>query len=198
MPEIMAAYKWRNNADLINAARVLGYLEWDSLVLDPTYGHGVFWQKWQPKNLYRHDIRPDKAPDGVQDVRNLKYPNEQFDAVVFDPPYKMNGTPSPDDERYGVDIPVRWQDRLGLMLDGARECLRVTREGGNLLIKCQDQVVSGKKVWQTIQLHNYLTPLGARLVDQLHIITDPRPQPSKNQIHSRSNYSTLMIFRREH
>jgi hypothetical protein len=66
-----------------------------------------------------------------------------------------------------------------------------------LLVKCQDQVVSGAKVWQTRLVADFVERhLGFVLDDMLHV-QGYRPQPQgRRQIHSRGDYSTLLIFAR--
>lgn len=65
-----------------------------------------------------------------------------------------------------------------------------------LLVKCQDQVVSGRVVWQTKQVAEALGDT-MRLVDELHL-PSYRPQPDGvKQVHARRNYSTLQIYKTE-
>ena len=117
----------------------LGYLRSDWFTLDPTYGLGNFWTLWKPNaDKFIYD---DKYTLDGRDFRNLPWGSGTFDAVVYDPPYKLNGTPSAEEIRYGVEVPTRWQDRIKLMTDGLVECVRVLKTKGFLLVKCMDQVV---------------------------------------------------------
>ena len=195
---IYAATYWPTNAHMIVDVARLGYLRSHWLTLDPTYGLGNFWTIWRPNNLVKTDLY---TADGVevapQDfTRMAGVPDNWFDAVVFDPPYKLNGTPSAADKAYGVNTPTRWQDRITLMQKGQKECARVLKPGGYLLTKCQDQVVSGKKVWQTDIMTAQAIQDGLVKVDRLDFLTNPRPQPHDRQVHARQNYSTLLIFRK--
>jgi hypothetical protein len=185
---VMAATAWPTNAHLIEDCARLGYLrkEWD--VLDPTYGKGTFWKRWCPLGLVGHDLKT----DGV-DFRDLPYPDRTFEAVTFDPPYKLNGTPSDPDERYGVDVPASIKGRHQLMLDGLDECARVLAGRGRLLVKCQDQVASGRVHWQTHMMTARAEAHGLRLVDAMLMLTTPRPQ--RSQVHARRNYSTMLVFK---
>ena len=191
MTDVKAATPWRTNADLIVSCRTLGYLRDDWVTLDPTYGRGTFWNLWRPKNLRWHDLKL----DGV-DFRQLPYPDHLFEAITFDPPYKLNGTPTAAvDERYGVDAYASREDRHDLIRAGMKECHRVLHPGGSLLVKCQDQVNGGRVRWQTIEFANYGVELGLELVDMLHMLGG-RPQPAgRRQEHARRNYSTMLVFR---
>jgi hypothetical protein len=190
---ILAATAWATNADLIVAARGLGYLRDDADLLDPTYGRGTFWKLWTPSHLVKHDLKL----DGV-DFRNLPYADGTFHQVVFDPPYKLNGTPTENvDERYGVNVVGTRAGRMQLCLDGIEECARVTALGGWLLVKCQDQVNGGQVRWQTRTFSDHAESFGFRLVDML-LKLGGRPQPDgRRQVHARRNYSTMLVLKRE-
>lgn len=186
LPEVKAFDTYTTNADLIEAAARLGYLRKEWSTLDPTWGEGVFWRKWRPDHLHGTDLVERKGRAAQEatgsfgprqaDVRRLPFGNESWDAVVFDGPYKFNGKPDAEtDERYGVHLPTRWQDRMDLLIDGTRECARVARI--MLLVKCQDQVVSGKRRWQTRVLTEAAEALGFGLVAEMHK-EGGRPQPT--------------------
>lgn len=181
--EVMAMARYRSNAGLIVAARTLGYLSDSMNILDPTFGKGTFWRDWYPEGLVASDLHPEKSPDigGGADFLEPPWPPGQFDAVVFDPPYKLNGTPTDEvDERYGVHLPARWQDRMALCEAGIVALAPMTRDW--FLIKCQDQVVSGAKRWQTRIFADLAEDQGFRLVDVLHMegyrVQPPRKCPA--------------------
>jgi hypothetical protein len=198
MTVIFSAQKYSDNSELISACFELGYLRDDWLTLDPTYGKGTFWKGRKPKLLLLTSDKYTTNPDNnAYDFCNLPFPDsEDWDAVVYDPPYKLNGTPDYPDDRYGVGVSTRWQDRIDLMKRGQKECARVLKPGGYLLTKCMDQVVSGKVVWQTDIMTAQAQHDGLVKVDQLLYLTNPRPQPHSRQVHSRRNYSSLLIFRK--
>ncbi len=191
MSDILSAKYWPTNADLIADVAKLGYLE--GTVLDATYGEGKFWTKFRPDYFFTNDLYKDAQLH--QDYTCLSLPDGYADSVVFDPDYKMTGTPStPDmDYRYGTDRPMRYQDRLANIEAGARECFRVCSK--YTLVKCMDQVVSGNVVWQTDLVTEAITDLGGRKVERFDMLTHPRKQPEgRRQVHARRNYSTLLIF----
>lgn len=196
---ILAAQRWKTNGELIADVARLGYIgKW---VRDVTYGEGTFWSEWRPPILIASDILSVGYVRGVlrwaADFTALPDPPDQFDTVVFDPPYKLNGTPSEPDVRYGVHKPATWQERHSLIRDGLIECVRVLKPGGTLLLKCQDQVCSGKVRWQTRIFANYAEGLGMELVDRFDMLGHHRPQPSgRRQIHAHGRPSTLLVFRK--
>lgn len=188
---VLAISDRKNNAELIADVAKLGYL--DGHVLDMTYGYGTFWKEWQPEEFTYHDAKL----DGV-DFRDLPYEDGTFDAVVFDGPYKLNGTPDPTvDERYGVDKKGSIESRHQLLMDGVEEGARVCKTKGYLLVKCQDQVASGRVWWQTDMLTTQARMVGCVKVDSI-LFPSYRKQPAgTRQVHFRRNYSTLLVFRKE-
>ena len=181
------------NAQLIADVARLGHLRPDWRTWDVTYGRGAFWKDWEPDALITTDVNGPFEEDRV-DFTALPAGDDSWDVVVLDPPYRLNGTPDLGefDERYGIEQYSDWRARMWLMEDGLRECLRVAKH--RVLFKCQDQVVSGKKVWQTIEFTKVAEEEGWRLVDQLHV-AGYRPQPSgRTQMHARQAFSTLLIF----
>ena len=192
---IYAAQHWPTNAHMIKDIARMGYLRSDTApVLDATYGEGVFWKLWQPLNFVTLDKHTPAMVKG--DFTNLPFRDNTFQAVVDDPPYKFNGTPSPFEKRYGVHLPTRWQDRLKLICHSVEECIRVVKPKGYLLVKCMDQVVSGKVVWQTDIITNIAMAEGMKKVDRCDFLVTPREQPHERQCHFRRNYSSLLIFRK--
>jgi hypothetical protein len=191
---VPAAFAWPTNGHLIADVAKL-YIDPDAVVLDPTYGRGTWWTRFRPAHLIAHDL----DLDGI-DFTALPEADASMDVVAFDPPYKLNGTPTPAvDARYGVAGSYkRWQDRHALIRAGMDEAARVLRPGGVLLLKCQDQVCSGRMRWQTDEFSAHGAVLGLRKVDRFSMLGTTRPQPMKGrtQQHSHGQPSTLLVFER--
>jgi len=191
---VLAIHKWKDNAELIADCAKLGYLE--GKVLDPTWGEGNFWTRYRPKILIGTDAVTPKSPIGYSvDFRHQPWADQEFDSVVFDPPYKLNGTPDPEwDEKYGVHIPTRWQDRMALIRDGAVECARIAKT--YLLVKVQDQVSSGKIRWQTDEVTNAVLPLGFEKHDRFDFLSYRAQPEGRSQKHAHRCSSQLLVFKR--
>lgn len=194
---MLAASSWPTNAHMIEDCARLGYLKYEDRVLDPTYGRGVWWQRWRPTVLVTHDIRQ----DGV-DFRDLPYEDDEFDAAVFDPPYvsvggrKTTGLPDMHD-RFGLgDAPGSPAGVQALINGGLVEVARVVKPRGLVLVKCQDYISSGKFWPGTHKTTAYALGLGLEIVDRLEHVAGVRPQPpGRRQVHARRNLSTLLVFR---
>jgi len=162
--------------------------------LDRTYRLGNWWNEYRPDELVAGDLF---KPAGIKlDFTCLPFADSTFGSVAYDPPYKLNGTPTDFvDSRYGVGTVVKWQDRMKLMRAGFIECARVVRRKGYLLARCQDQVAWNKIRWQTDMFSGAGYQLGLEKVDRFDFLYTPREQRLP-QRHARRNYSTLLIFQK--
>ena len=195
--EILAIHKWRTNGYLLWDCARLGLIKDTDVTLDCTYGYGEFWSVWSPRFLVATDLNPDKSPSvsGGMDCRYMPYDDRAFDAVVFDPPYKLNGTPDDDiDERYGVDTPTHWTERMQLIRDGARECARVCDRA--LFVKVQDQVVCSVIRWQTIAVAEEIVPQGFGLRARFDFLGRRAQPEGRTQRNPYSCSSQLLVFQR--
>lgn len=189
------------NAQLMLDCHRLGYIREEDAVLDPTYGLGRFWKDWKPPYLIGTDIDEKRTMPGLtpMDFTRLRCGDQAFDVVVFDPPYKLNGTPNKggpanSDDDYGVGESANWKARMSLCRRGLRECARVANR--MLLVKCQDQVCSGKIRWQTFEFTRVAEACGFELIDML-MVQGWRPQPAgRTQRHAARDYSTLLVLQR--
>ncbi len=191
--EVMAIRHTGNNSDLIADAFRLGYLNDDMAILDPTYGMGVFWKRHRPPKLIGTDLDPAKSPGGDVyvagcsfDFTKMPWDDWQFDAVVFDPDYKMQGTdsgagPASSNHRYGMSREYRpVEEQLGIIGKGLRECVRVTKPRGMVLVKYMSQVVSGSIVWQEFDIPFAMQEFGCELIDSFHL-EGYRKQPTHDR-----------------
>lgn len=195
--EVRAIGERYTNAELMADCAALGYL--NGHVYDATFGLGRFWTKFRPASLVTNDLDGSCASDFHYDFRNTQFTDDTWDTVVFDPPYKLNGTstgvgPSALDQDYGVGGKyTSVVDKMAWIVDGAVECARISSR--YLLVKCQDQVVSGNVVWQTHVIANLVEEMtDHKLVDMLHVQGYRKQPGGRRQLHARRDYSTLLVF----
>lgn len=200
---VLAATSWNTNADMIADAVVpLGYIKPTDRVIDVTYGGGKWWTKHQhPPELFIGCCEsPTAAMDAfltnpdtdlvtrriLPDYRHMPdtWANS-FDVVVFDPPYVAMGgratSTIPDFvDRYGLEnagtTPALLQadNMLGL-----RECTRVVRPGGLILVKCQNYISSSKLFPAVHMTWRHATEvLGLAVQDELTMVGHVRQQPT--------------------
>jgi hypothetical protein len=175
------------------------------VVVDPTYGRGTFW-KLIPKDAYRL-LATDLA--GGVDLRRLPYESGAVDLVVLDPPYRY----TPAKNRRHEDTPghgivdglynlqasklKNTQAVLGLYFDGMKEAARVLKDGGFLVIKCQDTIQDGKPIWCHCLLMSEAAGMGLACRDLLIVCTaSPTKTRWDRQRHLRKAHSYFLVFRK--
>lgn len=132
-------------------------------ILDSTCGGRTIWypgNKNHENALYidNRDLEPGfhgqdgrtyaVEPDEVQDFRDLPYPEESFNLIVFDPPHAMradgmNQLKGVVTKKYGALHAESWQADLKTGFD---ELWRVLRPGGTLVFKFADNAVDFSEV----------------------------------------------------
>lgn len=119
-------------------------------ILDPCCGSRMFWfDKQDPRAVFT-DKRSEKhvlcdgreliiEPDVVMDFTDLKFDDEQFHMVVFDPPHlRKAGKDSWMALKYGK-LDETWPS---MIRDGFAECFRVLKPNGTLIFKWnEDQIL---------------------------------------------------------
>lgn len=182
------------NARAIADAATLGFL--NGTVCDLTHNAGRFWQQFTPDRLVRCDIDPTMPVDVVCDCGATPFPDDTFDATVFDPPYKLNGTGGSCAEDAGYGVADGWDTRRDIFAAGITEAARITRRGGYVLVKCQDQIAGGWLVSQSAHVLDVGRAVGLREVGRLLVCGVTRGQPAgRPQRSPRNNVSTLHILR---
>jgi hypothetical protein len=189
-----------NNSDLIRAVARL-YLPDGAVVLDVTWGFGVFWKRFKGRRrftLIGSDIRPLGGISVQADFRKLPYADAGVDVVVLDPPYTPCGHYL-NNHRYGSALTdhLRHQQILDLYRAGMIEAMRVLRPGGTLWVKCKDENDHTQN-----RTHCDLRDIALELRLQREDLKDlfllaPRPAPTRRwrrQLHARKTY--LWVFRK--
>lgn len=203
--EILAAAKFKNNAELIQKVAELRYLRRDDLTLDPTYGQGNWWKLWRPEHLTAHTRRTDGS-----DFRKLAYPDDHFTAIAYDPPYVCPGgiktsTIKGMHDNYGMNESegdeeeerlFRTPEELQQMInDGLTEMMRLVkpstrrtmtddRPNGIVLVKCQNYIWSGR-LWLGAHLTLvHALELGFWVEDVFTHVGNVRAQPARTHKHA--------------
>jgi hypothetical protein len=205
MPILTA--KQGTNADLFPDILKL-YVPENSLILDMTYGRGVFWKNVDISKyfIYRNDLNSDLG-ESHEDFRETSWDDSVFDAVVFDPPYLYVGGfrtfKASVDAGYGNRQRAVEQGIYGvagvdkMYKDGILEAHRILKPKGILIGKCMDQVMSGKVVMQHRTYINYAESIGFIVQDFFVLVQQSVPTMRHNyQIHARRNHSYFMVLRK--
>lgn len=178
------------------------YIKNGAVVADVTYGGGTFWKK---TDTSRFKLKKTDIMSGV-DFRALPYKDHTIDVVVFDPPYTHN--PGTRKHKHMTDSQYRNAattagmynaDIMQLYREGMIEAFRVLNpNGGQLWVKCKDEVEAGVQRWSHIELYKIALSIGLCARDLFVITPDSRTSSNrwKRQLHARKNHSYLWIFQR--
>lgn len=134
--------------------KITGVVKGKKRILDVCCGSRMFYfDKKNPEVLYQDNRELDTTlcdgrhllvkPDVKMDFRNMKYNDNSFKVVVFDPPHLVNaGTGSWLAKKYGI-LPKDWPIYLK---QGFNECMRVLEPDGLLIFKWNEDQIQLKKV----------------------------------------------------
>jgi len=167
----------------------------DVRILDPTCGRRYLWQGMlrrdllgeRPIDRYGEVVFSDILDYGqgiVSDVKDLDF-DDEFDGIVYDPPYFFgySGSKDPRREDYG-DYAQTYEDLLWFMDVANEKFPRWLREGGKLIVKCADQYQTAERRFYP---HHYtwISRLSNfRLID-LFIFIHHRISPTAFQVKNR-------------
>jgi tRNA G10 N-methylase Trm11 len=183
------------NADLFPHILSM-YVPERSIVADVTYGKGVFWQR---VDVSKYDLRPTDLMSGT-DFRCLPYAAHSIDALVFDPPY-MHGSHGSTtikasiNDRYHNDNDGH-HSVVRLYAGGLLEAARVLRKKGMVIVKCQDEIESGRQRLSHMEIIHLLELFGFEVIDLFVLVqgTVPAMRESRQQ-HARKNHSYAIVAR---
>jgi len=187
------------NEDLIPVILNI-YAKDGDTIADVTYGNGNFWKK---VDLIRYDFYPSDIKTNGYDFRNLPYEDNIFDIVAFDPPY-MHGSPAPIndelDKTYFNNEKGGWCYKYiyGLYQQGLSESRRILKSKGICLVKCQDQIESGKNYFDHIIIYDMAKEMNF-IAEDLFILSRNQVPMMRHpyQLHARKNHSYMWVFRKK-
>lgn len=138
-------------------------------ILDACCGGRMFWfDKSNPYTLYidnrfcekgHNPYRPNHTvkPDIIMDFRKMKFEDESFILVVFDPPHlKLRSNKINSAKLYGSLNPNTWKSDIK---NGFDECWRVLKKDGVLIFKWNESSI---KISEVLKILNKKPLFGNR------------------------------------
>ena len=203
-----------NNAELFPSILRL-HVPKGSVIADVTYGKGVFWNN---VNLEENEytLNATDIENGV-DCRDLPYDDESLDALVFDPPYMEGFYRDKDDQKAGSKSHSqiseyyssgnesgsvngkKWQEAVHEMyFQGSIEALRVIKNKGIFIVKCQDAVSANKQHMTHVEIINFCRKIGFYAKDLFVLVRHGKASAStiRTQKHARKNHSYFLVFQK--
>lgn len=181
------------NAELMEQVARL-WISPGDVVLDVTYGNGVFWRNLPDIKVLGTDLET-----GI-DCRALPYDDASADVLVFDPPYQpLHGQP---DRTFGVGTSYGLavaglqtiSDVMLLYSRGLGEAARVVRRGGRVLVKTQDLTYNHRLHLTHLDVLRRMVRAGFDLADMFVLLNRSRmPQPTRRQQRAHRAHSYLLV-----
>lgn len=179
------------------------YVAKGSVVADVTYGKGVFWRKIKKDD---YELLATDLTTGT-DCRDLPYDDGQIDCVVFDPPYMhtpggaAHTAHSPFEDYYKNNQTISGGGKyheavLELYRDTGAEAVRILRDRGVFIVKCQDEVCSNRQRFTHVEVMRFYEKMGLITEDLFVVTRTNRPGVSRvvRQVHARKNHSYFLVF----
>lgn len=179
------------NADLVAIVSAF-YIKDGDRVADVTFGKGVFWKK---TDTARFKLSVSDLQTGT-DFGDTPYMDSSLDVFVLDPPYMHGGASiiKSLNKCYRNDNSSH-ESVIRLYTKGVLEAARTLKKGGQLWVKTQDEIESGKQRMSSHELTTLCTMLGFQLKDLFVLSGLRKPiMHKKYQYTARKNHSYLLIF----
>jgi len=170
------------------------------LIIDLTYSAGRFWQQ-VPDHYNRIAIDIKQASSDLSVVADLRWcpiRSGVANVVVLDPPYakrKSSKTKASLSDTYNLESVSDPNDIADLYQAGIATARRILHTGGKLIMKCQDEIESGKQHWHHITLKEKAEAHGFMAEDLFVLMQQAVPiKRWDHQLHARKNHSYWWVF----
>lgn len=179
-----------SNSDLLPHVMQM-YAKEGFKIADVTYGKGVFWRN---VNLSNYDFHSSDLQSGI-DFTKLPYDSSTFDMLVLDPPYMHGGATVKEsiNDCY-KNQNTSHESVIRLYAGGILEAARVLKKKGIILVKCQDEIESGKQCFSHIEIQQLLVIFGFRVLDMF--VLKQKSVPAMREAYqktARKNHSYMYV-----
>lgn len=182
------------------------YIPSREIDVDPTYSKGNFYKKTIiPEPKYKFDLYPQTEDTVEASSDNLPLGDKSVNSIMFDPPFVV-GTPNSSKGKLGSNIITNrfgsykniedlWKYYDASMM----EFSRIIKDGGVLIVKCQDTISSSKQYLSHVEMINYGIRYGFYCKDLFIQTTKNRILSGKHkiQMHARKYHCYWLVFTKE-
>lgn len=171
--------------------------------VDPCYSIGNFYKRFPiPQPKYKFDINPQTEDTVKASAEKLPFEDGIVKSIIFDPPFLAGENQEKKNSgiictRFGqfkyIPILWEWYDEC------LQEFYRILKDGGVLVIKCQDTVSSSKQYLSHCTIMNFAVSYGFYPKDLFILLAKSRIIGGRHhkQQHSRKFHCYYMVFFKE-
>jgi hypothetical protein len=169
---------------------------------DPTFSSGNFYKQGLPKPRHIFDKYP-QTPFCIEATSdNLPLENESVNTIMFDPPFIMSGQGCNNEDCSGITSNrftafKDFTDLKKMYSDSLREFYRILINGGIIIFKCQDGVVSAKNHFTHCWLMYEALKHNLYPKDLFILLAQNRINDGREQQHARKYHSYFWVFKKE-
>lgn len=187
------------NSDLFPEVARL-HIEDGNIVWDATYGKGAFWKNIKNRNYKL--VTSDLVTECDVRCNDLTPPfhSDSFDVIVYDPPYLYNHSGTIKEsvaKQYQNNSLQRKTNRDVLDMYNEFCCVayNLLKQGGRLVVKCQDVIESNKQKWNHIVIGQEAEQIGFTMIDLFVLVIPQKPTIRwDHQYKARKNHSYFLVF----
>lgn len=188
---------------ITNIMHLYGIEQFD---LDCTYSKGNFWKNL-PHPIHKTDLYPHYDHVIQANSEDLPFDDNSMNAIMYDPPFvivgsgkghKKNGPGSSiiakRFEGYGV-----YEELKSNYYNTLKELYRLCKDGGFVVMKCQDTVSGGKQHFSHVMVMNMAYKIGFYPRDMFILTSNVRVNAFNGskwtkQHHARKYHSYFWVF----
>jgi len=164
-----------------------------SFDLDGTYSKGKFYSGYDEPKI-KMDLHPIMKNIIKADSKYIPLKNKSVNSIMFDPPFIIGSTDKGlIKKRFSVFESCA--DLYNLYYNAIDEFYRVLNGKGLFVFKCQDGATSSS--WAHIDIINYATSNGFKLLDLFILLAKSRMIKGTKQTIARKYHSYFLVFRKE-
>jgi hypothetical protein len=167
---------------------------------DVTYSTGRIWQGLEAPRL-KFDLKP-QAPGTIQaDCRRLPLVSGSLKSIFFDPPFNVRNSKAPmklhqdweKTTRFGA-YPTQ-AELFSFYSSSISEAYRLLAPRGILVVKIQDCVDSGARLWSSDHITREAQGLGLELAERFVYLSDSVVWRREPKYHARIAHCYFLVFR---
>jgi len=172
--------------------------------LDPCYSKGNFYKNI-PQPLHCYDVAPQHSWIKQSEAFEVPLAEGSCDSIIFDPPFLATKGPSLR-ESTGNIILKRFSvfptegELFTFYWKSLKHFYSLLRQGGVLVVKCQDKVSSSKQYFSHIYIHNMALEIGFYPKDLFILVNEKKMlgfwKDCKQQ-HAAKTHCYFWVFKKE-